>query len=314
VASNGTYPYDIVEHVEVRGGSSPHVPVTVPTGTAPCRPRVVTDVDSDFGGWRARGVEGGWAALEADGTVPIDLATQPWKRLEIEHPDGRRWRAELPAEARDGHEIRLVLDGPRYEGLLLDRADGTPLAGVLVITFAPDGPHDAEVSPASVTDADGRFTISCEHPVPHTLSFHEDPERGSPHAYGSEFEGVRFVLEDPPSTAPRRLEVRVPHVRDGALRGLGEKRLSGRVVRAGGEAVGGADVWVFSVFDDVGGRLEHCSHASHVTSAKDGGYELILPEADRYRVSVYPEGVLEAALSEEWAATPGDERRQLALP
>ncbi len=296
VSTKTTFGDAVRKDVSVVGGGRTYADVEVPAAGEPRYARVATEPEVDLAGWRARTSELDWVDLEPDGRVPIDLRELNHLRFEVAAGDGRRWNANVPDDAPDGYAIRIALDGPRYVGVLLDVAGGGPLAGVRLSAFpAEEGPAPPSW-PSAVTDGEGRFAIACERDVPHRITFNDQPERRAWVNHYGELGGVTFAAAGAPSAG--EIEIRVPLRRDGLFRGLGERKLRGRVVRElTAEAVAGARVWVTAVDPQEHGAVELWSDATLCNTDAEGAYEVVLPEVARYRVNVYEAGFGKSALT-----------------
>ncbi|MEW6074476.1 MAG: carboxypeptidase-like regulatory domain-containing protein [Planctomycetota bacterium] len=289
--------------VELADGDRETVRIELPATGAPRHPRVVTDAPEDLAAWRARAVDGDWVALLPDGTIPIDLQGLNWGRLEIEADRGRRWEANMPLDAEDGYGIHLALEGPRYEGLLVDLATGAPLPGVQVVAFVERG----RFAPSTVTDEVGRFTLVCERPFPHRLTFNDRGERpGWDNSHGDLY-GVAYQVAVPPG-GPDLLTIRIPRLRDGRFRGLAAKRLSRRIRGPDGtEPLVAWEIGFFCLQPDAQGTLELWRTAYLTTTSAEGGYEVELPDVARYRILVFRPGDRTAVLTETWEGVAGAE-------
>lgn len=304
----------IREEVLVAAGSHERLTVMVPTAGEPRFARVVTEPTTDLAGWRARTSTIDWVALEPEGTIPIDLQKINLRDFEVAAPDGRCWTASVPTDAEDGHPIRVVLDGARYEGVLLDLSTDAPLVGVRV-SAAPAGMSSFEArAPSAVTDEVGRFTLVCEHDVPHRITFNDHLDRHAWENFYGAFAGVFFVTE-PPSEDPEPFTIRVPRGRDGVFRGLGAKTLRGHVVDASGRPAPQSRVAFTCLLPQPAGTVELRTQSAFTLTDAQGDYELLLPDTPQYRTHVYPPGENRRALTDLWDAQLGtDEVRDFELP
>jgi RNA polymerase sigma-70 factor (ECF subfamily) len=183
--------------VELRAGEARRVEMTVSSESR--HARLSVEGSTSLAGWRAcvpKGIERPFVSVDADGRIPVDIRGQ--RALAIESPDLRQWQCLLPKDAPDGYSIRIVPDGPGYEGTLCDMRDGKPLANVRVIAAPWDDPRGTGTVAIGVTDAQGNFRIAGLREGKHYLRFEE--ERG----WSRDFERL-YVLPraEPASPAPR---------------------------------------------------------------------------------------------------------------
>lgn len=318
VAAKGSFGDPLVEAFDIAAGGTTLVRVTVPVQGRRCYPRVVTNPPSDLTGWRARtpsssGSDGEWKALMPDGTVPIDIALVSWRRVEVAHPDGRRWSVDVPATAQDGYEIAIALEGRRYAGTLLDHVSGEPLSGVRVQAQVTG--VAAAVSATCVTDASGRFSLVCDRNEPYWLMFHSSGDRPTWDTDGTEYEGVGFIPAEPPLAVPLELTLRLPRRAGAGFVGLATRRVAGEVVRQESrEPVPGARVGIFARREGQGGAITLWTPTMTALTQSDGAYALSMPEADLYHITVCDVGSTTAVLTEEWRPEIGEDPRVLAIP
>ena len=275
---------------------------------------LITDPPKTPTSWRARRQAAEWVAVEADGTIPIDLLQMGWpRRLEIEGPMRTRWTCMLPNQPQDGHEIRIALEGARYEGVLIDFED-RPLVGVRISAFS--GQDSGLALPSSVTDHEGRFSLPCGEAVPHTFRFNADAQAHAWDTFSTEFGACTFHALRSPSDDADWMEIRLPVLRAGTYGGLAQKHIRGKVVQvSSAAALPGARVVITCRLESPHGWLELAPLASNVMTGLDGTYEVPVPDVANYSAQVIPEAGRGEPFSERWDGHAGtDEVRDFALP
>jgi RNA polymerase sigma-70 factor (ECF subfamily) len=280
VSTHGSFNTMEMVHVTARDGATARVTVTVPSD----RPRYAVLVaygESDATRFRARAWQLDWTPVEPGGRIPIDLAKLSFNWLDLEHADGRRWDVDLPRPAPDGYRIEVALDGPAYEGRIVDRATGAPLGGLWVQGYpilssdadaARMDDHGAFPTPRLRADADGRFRLVSRAAVPHHLSF----AAGGPDDFGSldhEYGGTALRTLGPPGGDP--IEIRLP--RSGAA-GVPSRVVTGVVRRAvDGTPADGAVVWMRAEETQPAGRLSLLTQDARAIADAEGAFEVRVP-------------------------------------
>ena len=303
--THGSFSNAIRRDVEVAEGGHETVRIELPVIGEARRPRVVTEPTVDFAGWRVRSGDENyeWIALLPNGTAPIDLQKLNWGTLEIASDTGHLWVVTVPLDAEDGYEIRIVFDGPRYEGVLLDLAGDRPLSGIRVSVRSGEGLPQ----PSAVSDEDGRFELRGVSDEPHRFVFNDRAAAFGGGESDGAFKGLSFHANEPPGD-PTSLTIRVPCLRSGAFRGLGVKRVSGHVLReGGGDPLAGWRVSFLCELPEAQGTLRLWTSAG-LTRTDDGGeYEVELPDVPRYEVRIGAPEDRAVVLRETWDGLPGDE-------
>jgi hypothetical protein len=236
-----------------------------------------------FTGFTARdvsvGVAGKDVAVDADGTVAIDLL--PQSQVLVKGPDERQWRFTLPADLQRDPTLVLRWSGLAYAGVLMDgsgavvphaRVFATPLAG--------------GVSSSALTDAAGVFRLDGLEPRRYQLAFHVDGNSTLPSSGGNPLAKAVFETSELPSIVPVQLQLRVPRFADGAFVDRDNVEIIGSARDANGAAVANALVSAMTLVDQPGGVLRLYAARSWQFSAADGGFRLIVARGDRYRSGV----------------------------
>jgi hypothetical protein len=313
VPTKGSFSGGVLANAEIVGGSTALVPMVLPAPSGPIRVRLVADGVGDYSGWRAVHMQREGVAVEPNGTVPIDLSASNFRHLTISSPDRRQWKVTLPRDVRDGHEIPLRLDGPCYEGVVLDRASGAPVTNLLVTAGAPGSSVDAmRVSSSTRTDERGRFRVVCSASVPHSLGFESEKTTTLGGMSRDVYEGVHFDPTAPPLPSPDPIEIRIPYLDQDRFVGVPSKHLAG-VVRCAGtrEVARGAQVSI-----TVTEPVEHgtLTFWSWCMAGEDGRYEIVVPDTSTYRAHV-SDAQLGRSTDTTWEGLPGsDEVRDFELP
>lgn len=268
--------------------------------------KLVVDGVAAFVGWRAGdrfGSTDSLAAIEPNGRIPVDLRER--QDFRILGPEGDTWHVQVPDDARDGHEIRLDVVGPGYEGTLVELGSGKPLAGVEIRVYERDPTGPGKPSRSCRTDAQGRFRVRGLPSTPHSMFF----ERGM--LGGGEVEGMRASLARPPSTPPETVTLALP-VRDAdVFRGAEPARLRGRL-RWGSTPVTGVQAYLTAMLDSPDARIDV---TQTLVLGADGAFDTPLPRAPRYSAFFWNSktGTKSGALS--WDATGGEvELKDFELP
>ncbi len=309
ITTEGSFSADVLEKIDLASGERRLVELTVLARHDARHAVVVTEGVADYSGWRARNPAWdaeSWVALDLDGTIPIDIQMGVPK-LEIEHPDGRRWDAEIPDEPPDGYEIYVDLEGLRYEGVLLRLTDGRPRAGVRIVARPRGVQRGESVEPSAVTDQQGRFVLWCTRRARHTFTFNTDSAGWSWDRFRSPLGWHRYDTAGPPGEVPQPMEIRLPDVVEGKCQGVPDVRFTGRVLRSSNETpLSGIWLHVRSLFPDGAGVLDVGLESSGVVVAPDGRFDLTVPAAPRYGAAIIDRDKGAQVLYEEWDAVAGE--------
>ncbi|MEM9799280.1 MAG: sigma-70 family RNA polymerase sigma factor [Planctomycetota bacterium] len=186
--TRGSFRADYQEQVTLEHGRDEHVSFVVPDPSMPRFLRIDA-AENTYAGWRARTEWSDWVDVEANGSVPIDLATEAWK-MRIASPDGRRWRFAIPSTALDGHVVKLGRGSGTMSGILTDE-ERSPLGGIAVIVRSSGADPTLRTENVAITDPDGGFRISGLPPAKLTIELREDPEAIGSNS-SSRIDGTRF--------------------------------------------------------------------------------------------------------------------------
>jgi RNA polymerase sigma factor (sigma-70 family) len=302
VNTKGSFVNGILEQVDLGELEQRLVRIEIPVPSEQRFGRVVADGVADYSEWKARLVWKPWTAIEADGTVPLDLA-EAGPGLEIETPSGRRWHANIPRDAPDGYVVRVEAGGAGYRGILLDAASGRALGGVRVTATRSSGTGHW---PSCRTDAAGRFELFGLEEERHALTFNTVADGPTWSDDSSRLRGVTFLPEHAASEQPAELEIRVPFLSRGVFHGVETCEISGRVVSAGdGSALPGLVLTFWSLEPAGGGQLRLEYGSNTVSSAPDGTYRIALPRGSSYAVWIRDAQNRKVLLEEEWQETAG---------
>jgi RNA polymerase sigma-70 factor (ECF subfamily) len=278
VNTRGSYSGGELREVELDPGETERVRIEIPANTGPRQARVVARDVLDYTGWKARYDADPWQALGADGTVPMDLATQAYA-LDICSPAGRRWHLPIPKDAPDGTVIELDLGNCRYKGELL-HGDGTPWQGVRVHAAARgECPQTTEARPSCVTDARGVFELEGLASCAHRLRFQTQAERYVWDDWKNVLAGVSFEPGALPSESPDWLTIRVSD-RDAV-------HVRGSVRRANGERLANAQLVFQCTVPQPDGALSIGGERAFTHTDERGEFDVELPRTPGLSVRVY---------------------------
>ncbi len=233
---------------------------------------------ADYSAWRARWSGEDWQAIAVDGTIPMDLSTAA-HLLEITSPSGQRWCFPVPAQERDGYEIRLELEGLGYSGRLSDPA-GKPCGGVRVFARPLGDSQSLEPTISAVSDAEGRFELLGLEERGYVLSFSSTPERMQLYDWESIYKDIQFLPAEPPSEnswLEISLNAQLPKL-----------RVTGRVLRRGDHSpVQGVMVLVDCRLTGASGVFMLGVKENLTHTDGEGRFELLIPRTPSCTFSVF---------------------------
>jgi RNA polymerase sigma-70 factor (ECF subfamily) len=258
------------------------VDITVPVYD-PRFARLIANPPVAFEGWRAVGVlSGTWTAIEEDGRIPVDLQENVTE-LMIESRDATRWLASIPENAPDGYMVRIDLAGRGYEGVLRDRANGSPLGRVRVVARPVDRSGHDGISPSVISGFDGAFRLTGLADARYELSF-QPADDSNPRANRS---GILFYPSAHPADPAVHLELELPRRDTGqGFEGMPSHVVSGHV-RVAGAARQDLSMNVASVIPSDQGTLHLYPESAWCRVNDVGGYTVTIPFAPRHEVHVW---------------------------
>jgi len=104
--------------------------------------------------------DGRRAVVNADGTFSIDMLPAGPLRVRVTHPSYPPAELDAVASSHDRARVRLKLPlGGAVEGVLLDGASGSPLAGLIISAYGPSG-----ATADATTDKSGRWKLGSIEP------------------------------------------------------------------------------------------------------------------------------------------------------
>ena len=305
VSAFGSFAGGQLREIELAAGSLQRERFALPDDS-PRHVRVTARGTASYAGWRGRFEYQDWNPLAADGTVPMDLATNRFE-LEIAASDGRAWHLQVPREAKDGDVIELEDGAGIYRGVLR-RADGSPWPSVSIHAVPwGSGGSGTRIRVADVTDARGEFELTGLSASEYRLRFQTNLERGLWDEGGNELDGISFAPAQPASAEGTFLAIQI-----GAI--LERVRVRGVVVDSAGAPV--RDVRIFfqaEAWAADGVLIRELRGYLTLTDAS-GSFELDLPRAPRIQARLLRKDERHAARMEAFVPSREVEEFRWTVP
>lgn len=265
--------------VELQAGRERRVEITV--SSKPRFARLSVEGITQLADWRAcvpKGTERPYTNVEADGRIPLDIRNK--YLVAIESPDRREWECLLPKDAPDGYSVRIVPDGPGFEGTLCSMSDGKPLADMRVIAMPWDNSRRTGTVGIGRTDAQGHFHVTGLAKGKHYLRFEEIRE------WKRDYQGIYVIPRDDPSTPLTSLALAVPRHTGLTFENLDMITVKGTARRASNAPLPSRGALACEL-DKPGYTLR-----AYVDFAlrEDGHYEARVPVALRFVASLWRDG------------------------